>query len=96
MEVDIVKICKDILLAKDINPASTIEYDVNGQRHTVTVEWIIQAYAQGNERTQALFVSSLQTIADTNRENVKKYFEDMGQLIILTSMSENDTNITGV
>ena len=96
MEVDIVQICKEILLAKDINPASSIEYDVNGERYTVTVQWIIESYAKGNEKTQALFVSSLQTIADTNRDNVKKYFEDMGQLIILTSMSQNDTNITEI
>lgn len=91
---DIVQICKEILLAKNINPVSTIEYDVNGQIHTVTLEWIIESYAQGNDKTKALFLSSLQTVVDTHNGNIKKYFEDMGQLIILTSMSKNDTNIT--
>ncbi len=94
MEADIVQICKDILLSKNINPASTIEYDVNGKIYTVTLEWIIESYAQGNEKTQALFLSSLQTIAGTNSFNIKKYFEDMGQMIMLTSFSNNDTNIS--
>lgn len=94
MNTNIKEICKQILMAKNINPASTIEYSVNGQIHTVTLEWIIDAYSQGNDKTKALFLSSLQTIADTHAGNIKKYFEDMGQLIIMTSMSEADTNIS--
>ncbi len=94
MDTNITEICKNILMTKNINPASTIEYDVNGQVHTVTLEWIIEAYAGGNDKTKALFLSSLQTIADTHAGNIKKYFEDMGQLVILTSFSENDTNIS--
>jgi hypothetical protein len=93
MSEDIIPICRKILLDKNINPASTIEYDVNGEIYTVTLEWIIESFAGGNDQTKALFLSSLQKIADTHSFNIKKYFEDMGQMIMLTSFSENDTNI---
>ena len=53
-----VDFCKDELLKIGINPASTIEYDVNGEVYTVSLEWIIEAYAGASERTKNLFVNS--------------------------------------
>ena len=82
--------CKKELLKIGINPASTIEYDVNGKVYTVSLEWIIEAYSGASERTKDLFVNSLKEILGTHTKNIEKFFEDMGQLVLMTSLSENE------
>jgi len=84
-----VDFCKDELLKVGINPASTIEYDVNGKIYTLSLEWVIEAYAGASERTRNLFVDSFKEIITTHTKNIEKFFEDMGQLVLMTSLSEN-------
>jgi len=81
--------CKDELLKIGINPSSTIEYDVNGKIYTLSLEWVIEAYSGASERTRNLFVDSFKEIIGTNTKNIEKFFEDMGQLVLMTSLSEN-------
>lgn len=85
MEIS-VALCKKLLLEEGVNPASTIEYEVNGETKTVTLEWIIEAFMGGAEETKTLFYTSLKKIAGTkNRHALKEYFENMGKLLILSS-----------
>jgi len=85
-----VEFCKDELMKVGINPASTIEYQVNGEIYTLSLQWVIEAYSGTSERTQKLFVDSFKEIIVTNTKNIEKFFEDMGQLVLMTSLSENE------
>ena len=80
------KECKQSLLDKNINPASSIEYEINGEVHTLTLEWIISAYLQTekNELFVGLFTKALQG----SDADIELFFQQMGQLILMTSLSK--------
>jgi hypothetical protein len=86
-----IQICKALLLDININPASTIEYNVNEEIYTLSLEWIIESYMRTSETTQELFINSLRQMRTA--PEFQQYFEQMGQLILMTSLSEKDTNI---
>ena len=93
MEIS-VNSCKKILLNEGVNPASTIEYQINGTVRTVTLEWIIEAFMAGSEETKTLFYSSLKKIADgKNRPALKEYFENMGKLLILSAHPQSTPGV---
>lgn len=84
--------CKKILLEEGINPVSTIEYEINGEIRTVTLEWIIESFMGASDETKQLFYDSLKKIAVAkNRLAMKEYFENMGKLLILSSSPNSTT-----
>ena len=80
--------CKDIIKREGINLLSTIEYDVNGEIHTLTMEWIIDAYMQASEETHQVFLDALKLSLEAKGMGIDKFFEDMGQLILMTHLSQ--------
>ena len=77
--------CTALLLGSGVNPASTIEYEVNGTIRPITLQWIIDAFMQGSDETKTLFFTSLKKITETkNPLALKEYFENMGKLLILS------------
>lgn len=89
MEITIAS-CKKLLLEAGINPASTVEYKVNDELKTVTLEWMIEAFMNASEETRTLFFTSLKKIAATgNGLALKEYFENMGKLLILSSSPQS-------
>lgn len=77
--------CKQSLLDKNINPASSIEYEINGKIHTLTLEWIISAYLQ-TEKSD-LFVGLFEKALEGSETDIELFFQQMGQLILMTSLS---------
>lgn len=82
--------CKKILLGANVNPVSTIEYNINAKSYTVTLEWIIESYLLGSKETRELFTSSLKKMVAANPAALKEYFENMGKLILMASLSQKD------
>ena len=82
--------CKQLLLKHHINPLSSIAYEVNAKEYTLTLEWIMEQFMAGSSESQKLFYESLSKVCDQDRKSVEKYFQDMGQLILMTSLSEVD------
>ncbi len=82
--------CKQLLLDRHINPASTIEYEVNGELHTLSLEWIIEAYLK-TERS-AFFVELFEKVVRGSDSDIETFFQQMGQLILMSSLSENEIN----
>ncbi len=80
--------CKQSLLDKNINPMSSIEYDINGQTHTLSLEWIISAYLQTQKRE--LFVELFEKVLKGSDKDIEAFFQQMGQLILMSSLSENE------
>ncbi len=81
--------CKDIIKREGINLQSRIEYDVNGQIHTLSIEWIIDAYMQASIETHQMFLDALKLSLEAKGMGLDKFFEDMGQLILMTHLSDN-------
>lgn len=79
--------CKDIIKREGINLQSCIEYNVNEEIHSLTVEWIVNAYMQASPETHQVFLDALKLSLEAKGMGVDKFFEDMGQLILMTHLS---------
>jgi hypothetical protein len=82
--------CKQLLSDEGINPASTIEYDVNGTIHTLSLQEIIETYMQASEEAQLVFVAAMHKAVDAKTMGIQKFFEGMGKLLLMSRYSEGD------
>ena len=80
--------CKDIINEEGINLQSVIEYEVNGEVHSLTMEWIIDTYMQASPKMHQVFLDALKLSLETKGMGIEKFFEDMGQLILMTHLSD--------
>jgi len=80
--------CKKILLEESINSESNIDFDVNGKVHSMTFEYIIDTYMQASEESQLVFLSALKKSLKVEDMGVDKFFEGMGQLLLMTHLSD--------
>ena len=79
---------KQLLLDKNINPISSIEYDINGEIHTLTLEWIIQAYLKTEKKD--FFMEMLEKVIQGSQDDVESFFQQMGQLVLMSSLSVHE------
>ena len=79
--------CKNIIKNEGINLQSVIEYEVNGKIHSLTMEWIIDTYMQASAEMHQVFLDALKLSLETKGSGIEKFFEDMGQLILMTHLS---------
>jgi len=79
---------KSRLLEHHINPSSTIEYDVNGEIHVFSLEEIAREYMKASNASQAIFVEALDKALQEGKSGVQSYFEKMGQLLLMSTLSK--------
>jgi hypothetical protein len=82
------KKCKKLLLEENIDIDSNIDFDVNGEIHTFTFEEIINIYMQASTESQLVFLTALQKAINAQDMGVDKFFEGMGQLLLMTHLSD--------
>ena len=80
--------CKESLLKHNINPTSSIEYDINGEIHTLTLEWIIESFLKTEK--QDFFMELFTKVLQGSDADIEQFFQQMGQLILLSSLSQKD------
>lgn len=80
--------CKRLLLEENIDTFSSIDYDVNGKVHTFTFEYIIDTFMQASEDSQIVFFEALKKAIHAKDNGVDKFFENMGQLLLMTHLSD--------
>ena len=80
--------CKKLLLEENINVFSEIDFDVNGKLHTFSFEYIIDTFMQASEESQLVFLAALKKAVNAKETGVDKFFEGMGQLLLMTHLSE--------
>ena len=86
--MDIAKACRDILRQQRINSQSNIDFEVNGEIMSLTLDYIIDAYMQASKESQLVFYAALEKSLDAKEMGVEKFFEGMGQLLLMTQLSE--------
>jgi len=79
--------CKKLLLEESINTDSSIDFDVNGELHSMTFEYIIDTYMKASQESQLVFIAALQKAIAVDNMGVDKFFEGMGQLLLMTHLS---------
>jgi hypothetical protein len=80
--------CLDILKKHNINPASKIDFDVNGEEHSLSLEYIIDTYMSASEDSQLVFVTTLKKATSADEMGIEKFFEGMGQLLLMSHLSD--------
>jgi len=80
--------CMKILENEGINPISSIDFDVNGKVHSLSFEYIIPTYMQASEESKLVFFTALQKAIGVKEMGIEKFFEGMGQLLLLTHLSD--------
>lgn len=81
--------CKQILTENGIDIFSEIEFDVNGEVLTLSFEYIINTFMKASDESQLVFLVALQKAMEAKDIGVKKFFEGMGQLLLMTHLSKN-------
>jgi hypothetical protein len=80
--------CMKILENAGINPISSIDFDINGKVHALSFKDIIETYMQASEESRLVFLSALKKAVDAKELGIEKFFEGMGQLLLMTHLSE--------
>jgi len=80
--------CMKILEDKGINPISTIDFDVNGNVHSLSFEYIINTYMKASQESKLVFLTALKKAVDAKEMGIEKFFEGMGQLLLMTHLSD--------
>ena len=80
--------CKDIISREGINLSSSIEYNINDKIHTITIEWIVDTYMQASQDSHQVFLDALKLSLEAKGMGIDKFFEDMGQLLLMTHLSD--------
>lgn len=80
--------CMEILYNEGINPISSIDFDVNGKVHSLSFEYIIDIYMQASEESRLVFLAALQKAVDAKEMGIEKFFEGMGQLLLMSHLSD--------
>ena len=80
--------CKDIIKREGINLQSAIDYEVNGEVHSLSMDWIIDAFMQASPDSHQVFLDALKLSLEAKGMGIDKFFEDMGQLLLMTHLSD--------
>lgn len=55
---------------------------------SLTIDYIIDTYMQASNESQLVFYSALQKSLDAKEMGIEKFFEGMGQLLLMTHLSK--------
>ena len=77
-----------LLTMQGIALDSFIEYEVNGKPYTLTYNFIVDSYMGTSEESKLLFLTTLRKSQKAGKMGIEKYFERMGQLLLMGSLSK--------
>ena len=81
--------CQEILQEQNVDAKSEIEYNVNGQHYKLSFEYILESFMLSSQESQESFYLALKESSVMQDEGIEKFFESMGQLLLMTHLSEN-------
>lgn len=85
--INIKQKCENILKEQNIDMFSEIDFDVNGEVYTLSFEYIIDTFMKASDEGQLVFLKALEKAAEARNIGVTKFFEGMGQLLLMTHLS---------
>jgi len=85
---DLIQKAKSLLVTEGIDINSEIDFEVNDKLYRLSFEYIIDSYMQASQESQEVFVVALEKAIDTKNMGVDKFFEGMGQLLLMTHLSD--------
>jgi len=83
--------CLQILNHAGIDPDSEIDFDVNGTVKSLSLQYIIDTFMLASQDSQLVFLSALKKSRTKDTLGIDQFFEGMGQLLLMSHLSENFT-----
>lgn len=80
--------CKQLLTENNVDIFSEIDFDVNGEVHTLSFEYITTTFMKASKESQLVFLAALQKATQAENMGIEKFFEGMGQLLLMTHLSD--------
>lgn len=80
--------CKQILIDEGIDENSTIDFEVNEKIHTLSFAYIIETFMSASDESRLVFYEALKKSVDAKDMGVDRFFEGMGQLLLMTHLSK--------
>ncbi|QOY54836.1 hypothetical protein HUE87_00875 [Candidatus Sulfurimonas marisnigri] len=80
--------CKQILTEQNIDIFSEIDFDINGKVHTLSFNYIVETFMLASDESQLVFITALKKAIEAKEMGINKFFEGMGQLLLMTHLSE--------
>ena len=80
--------CKQVLTEQNIDIFSEIDFDVNGKVHTLSFNYIIETFMKASDESQEVFLTALKKALHVEMMGADKFFEGMGQLLLMTHLSD--------
>lgn len=87
MQNDIKKEILILLANQDISVDSNVDFNVNGKVVNLSYRFIIDSYMQASQEAQLVFLAALRKSQKAGQMGVEKFFEGMGQLLLMGSLS---------
>jgi len=85
---DLIQKAKSLLVTEGIDINSEIDFEVNDKLYRLSFEYIIDSYMKASQESQEVFIVALEKAIDTKNMGVDKFFEGMGQLLLMTHLSD--------
>lgn len=80
--------CIELLVTEGIDINSEIDFDVNGEIKTLSFRYIINTFMQASDESKLVFLTALEKSIDAKDMGVDRFFEGMGQLLLMTHLSD--------
>lgn len=80
--------CEKLLIQEGIDVNSEIDFDVNGKVHTLSFRYIIDTFMLSSDESRLVFATALEKAIDAKDMGVDRFFEGMGQLLLMTHLSK--------
>lgn len=80
--------CRELLSVNKINIDSEIDFNVNDKIHTLSFEYIIETFMMASIDSQISFLGALQKASLLGSSGVESFFQNMGQLLLMTHLSK--------
>jgi hypothetical protein len=85
---DTIDRCKKLLIQEGIDINSEVDFDVNGKVHTLSFLYIIETFMEASSESQTVFFTALEKSLAVKETGVDRFFEGMGQLLLMAHLSE--------
>ena len=76
-----------LLTMQGIDLESVIEYKVNEKPYALTYRFIIESYMKASDDAKLVFLSALEKSQKAGEIGMEKFFEGMGKLLLMGSLS---------
>jgi len=80
--------CLEILKDAGIDPNSEIDFDINGELQSLSLKYILDTYMLASDESKLVFITALKKALDEDVLGIDKFFEGMGQLLLMTHLSQ--------